>query len=648
MNRRQQVLQSAVFGVLAVVITATIAHATPNNWTGDGDELNWSDGGNWSAGVPAAGHEVTVASGSILLADETAELASFTMTGGTLTFTNWTTRLRAATVEVSGGTLTLPPAFTEQQMSNRIWIVCHDFTLDAGITINLDGRGYAPNNGLGKGGKEDGKTGNGGGGYGGQGSSGDQHHLSAGSVYGSAVLPLDPGSGGSGTETGAGAGGGAIWIAATNNVVLKGTINARGTSGTASHGGGGSGGAILIQGRTITGDGTLRATGGGKNSLGGEGGGGRIALHVDTAAQPGIPALTVTTAGGGGRAEMGTLYLTQLDAMLTSGDFPGQWDHVNLRTPEFSQWELPMLSVSKTLGLPGLRELKVSGDMNVEAGGHLTLSSGSDPLPETFYGLFLDVRGELAVAGDGTLALRSDATNDVAPYVECGRLTVHDNGTITANNLGFGPEQGIEPGIGDRRGGAAHGGSGGTHSTSWGIGGSPYGLAHRPWHAGSGGGYADRGGSGGGALRIRSRGAARIDGTLSANGMTPYRSHGSGGAGGSILLTTARLEGTGGLLSANGGNGASSLACGGGGGRIAVLTPSLAPEMLEALGVEPMPKPLIPVNPEDWEEAEGTAILDWDHFSGTVTTLPGGGYDSGTPGTIFFGALRFGTLLKIR
>ncbi len=637
-NKRSTWLLIALVAVAAGVQAA-------NQWNGAGGNADWFDGANWSEGVPAPDQEVSLATGNVLLTNETAALASFSMSGGTLTFSNWTTRLQADTVVVSGGTVTLPPAFTEQQMSNRVWIVCEDFTLESAGIVNVNGCGFAGNNGPGTGGPGT-TTGYGGAGYGGVGSSGNLAWSAAGPTYGSAVLPLDPGSGAAGTEAGAGAGGGAVWIEATGDVVLNGSIHALGTKGTASHSGGGSGGAILIQGHTIMGDGTLRAIGGDKYGLGGQGGGGRIALHFNPAAQTALPGMTVTAAGYGGRAEMGTLYVTQLDVMLPTGTFPAQWDKVKLATPEFSTWELPALAVGKTIGLPDLRELKIAGDMNVEAGGNLTLSSGSESLPQVFYGLYIEVGGELAVADGGTLALRSDPTNDVAPYVECGRLTVHTGGTINGNGLGFIHGSGIEPGIGIDRGGGGHGGSGGSYP-GYGIGGSPYGLPHRPWHAGCGGGTPDRGGYGGGALRIRARGTARLDGTLSANGMTSIRAHGGGGAGGTILLTAARLEGAGGVLSANGANGA-TLGCGGGGGRIAVLTPSLPPEMLAALGVEPKPNALVPVHPEDWENAEGTATLNWGHFSGTVNVLPGATYHPGTPGTIFFGALRLGTLLMLQ
>jgi hypothetical protein len=74
-------------------------------------------------------------------------------TGASLVFSNWNTRLEAADAVsiMSNGVVTLPAPFTETGISNRVWIVCRDFTLLAGGVINADERGYANDNGFGKG-----------------------------------------------------------------------------------------------------------------------------------------------------------------------------------------------------------------------------------------------------------------------------------------------------------------------------------------------------------------------------------------------------------------------------------------------------------------------------------------------------------------
>ena len=75
----------ALVGCLNVAFAAT--------WTGVSGN-DWFVASNWDpSGVPNNASTVTVPSGAaILLTNETAELASFTMAGGTMTFSNWMTR----------------------------------------------------------------------------------------------------------------------------------------------------------------------------------------------------------------------------------------------------------------------------------------------------------------------------------------------------------------------------------------------------------------------------------------------------------------------------------------------------------------------------------------------------------------------------
>jgi len=68
--------------------------------------------------------DAIVNAGSVLLTNATAGLASFTLNGGTLTCSNWLTSLTASNVWLNGGTVTLPAAFTNNGMSNRVWVVC--------------------------------------------------------------------------------------------------------------------------------------------------------------------------------------------------------------------------------------------------------------------------------------------------------------------------------------------------------------------------------------------------------------------------------------------------------------------------------------------------------------------------------------------
>ena len=156
--------------------------------------------------------------------------------------------------------------------------------------------------------------------------------------------------------------------------------------------------------------------------------------------------------------------------------------------------------------------------------------------------------------------------------------TVESTSSISATGKGYGPTEG--PGAGGsstlRGGGAGHGGEGAGTAYGSAPGGPSYGSISEPVQPGSGGGNAignsQRGGAGGGVIRIAAAGTFTIEGALDANG-APGNNNGSysagGGSGGSIWITAGLLIG-GGLISANGGSaGVPALAGGGGaGGRI--------------------------------------------------------------------------------
>jgi hypothetical protein len=272
----------------AVTIERYPVTAGANVTTGAG---SWTNGAIWSLGRrPVPGDDVTVKH-AVLLTNSTDYLSSFTITNATLTFTNWATALNAATVIVqTNGTLTLPSAFPTSQMSNRVWVVCSNLTINAGGKILADARGYLTENGPGRGYPHGTFWGCGGGGYGGKGSFGQWG--TGGVTNGSLNEPLNPGSGGGGIEAGSNAGGnggGAIRIEADGVVTVHGTVTANGANAVRPGnmgGGGGSGGGIYVTCATFGGSssGILRANGGngimGLGAGGGGGGGGRIAVWV--------------------------------------------------------------------------------------------------------------------------------------------------------------------------------------------------------------------------------------------------------------------------------------------------------------------------------------------------------------------------------
>ncbi len=110
-NMRRTLRTGVALAAVFVTVMPSVLRAV--EWvglTGGGDNINWHDAKNWSPeGVPGTAAAVTNTAGMILLTHETAELASFTMSGGSLVFSNWMTRLQAADVVLTNSAiLTLP------------------------------------------------------------------------------------------------------------------------------------------------------------------------------------------------------------------------------------------------------------------------------------------------------------------------------------------------------------------------------------------------------------------------------------------------------------------------------------------------------------------------------------------------------------
>ncbi len=154
--------------------------------------------------------------------------------------------------------------------------------------------------------------------------------------------------------------------------------------------------------------------------------------------------------------------------------------------------------------------------------------------------------------------------------LEGSNITVAAGGRLDADWKGY--RQGQGPGSpvwNPARGGAGHAGEGGFGGNN---GGPPYGNPATPWQLGTGGGtHENRGGPGGGAIRIIADGELAIHGTIRANGHNGTTTHGNGGSGGSIWIECRTVTGSAtGLVQANGGNGIHSGGGSGSGGRIAI------------------------------------------------------------------------------
>jgi hypothetical protein len=594
--------------VLAALALGTCG-AQAVSWNGGGGNANWFNPANWNpAGVPGAGAAVTNATGAILLTNETAVLASFTQTGGSVTFTNWTTRLRATSVDLKGGTLTLPPAFANNQMSNRVWVVCSNLAVAASATLQADSRGYARQNGPGTPVSTNYTFG---GSHGGR-SSGQSGWAYRPKVCGSLAEPTAPGSGGCSAVGDAAraattSGGGAIRIDATGEVAIHGTLTANSANAPVTHSSAGSGGSILIVCRTFAGSGTglLSAKGGNGNNQGGAGGGGRIAVAYNPAAQgalatvnPGVRFTAVPGTGGSFTeiAEPGTLYFP--DKAFLSSQMTTQWQGGDIRVPGFTSWSLGSLSVAGNFGLPAVTNIMVTNNLAILAAGKLSLYSSPTNAVLSPYGLVLAVGGELSISNTARMVLTSHPTNGAIPWVTCGNLYVAAGGTIDADYKGYGatgesPYPGPGGGAVETYGaGASHGGHGSIGNGTWTRITKTYGDSAWPLTPGSAGGGAATGlgGHGGGVIAISATNKATIHGTLTADG---YKSgaHGGTGSGGSILIACNTFHGSAtGLLRARGGQLVQNSGGPGGGGRIAVRYHPVAQAAL------PQPNPGVAFN----------------------------------------------------
>ena len=493
-----------------------------------------------------------------------------------------------------------------------------NMTVRAGAQISAYGRGFrgslgSPDKiGLGPGGGD----GYGGGGYGGIGG-----YVGKGGVeYGSAAAPRLPGSGSGNQSTAPGvAGGGLIRVQAAEKVTIDGTINANGGNGY-GYVAGGSGGGIYITCNTIEGSGGSATANGGtvSDNRYGRGGGGRIAVVYNTAAQAAlsVPDIVFSAIGYAKSTshlygELGSLYFPDAhfltETMLHSGYWviPGltNWGTDSLTVSNaWIRFEQPgfVLTVTNNLLVTGSSSsldlvpghtnrtsadcfsstssgstLRVMGDLTMTNGAWMYIGCAVTNSATPTYGALIDVDGTLAIADTCKLYLRSNPTNGGSAYLNLGALNVSSGATVSAGSRGYGVlKNGANtphgPGVGDFKGGAGHGGVGGTYSSY--DGGPAYGSSNTPVKPGScaDNSYA-RSGDGGGVVHIDVEGAATVDGTVSVSGGSSTYRFDAGGSAGSIWLWCRSLQGEG-AFNAVGGRGGSDYKRrnNGAGGRIAL------------------------------------------------------------------------------
>ncbi len=398
-----------------------------------------------------------------------------------------------------------------------------NLALAAGGSILADAKGFPVNQSPGA------STGNGGAGYGGRG--GTVSGGAGGVLYGSAVTPVDMGSG-----TSSGAGGGAVRLEVTGTLTLDGTVSANGANGAGQDAAGaGSGGGIWINAGTITGTGTVRANGGdGYNDMwtaGGGGGGGRIAVYYLVNGFTGTAQVLGGTQSLPDRSgENGTVGFFDVSNPQQVRLYAGHsWRFLPIDAA-FALYDI-VLSGTAAVVEPGASKVIAANNFVIDAASTVSCRAGEGPL-------------HLFAANNLTLAAGSSILADLKGYP-----------------LGQGP------GTSTGNGGAGYGGRGGT--VGGGPGGLPYGSAIAPADMGS----ASFSGAGGGAVHLEATGALTLNGTVSANGGNGTGQDAAGGAaGGGIWINAGTITGTG-TVSADGGGSYNDMwtaGGGGGGGRIAV------------------------------------------------------------------------------
>jgi hypothetical protein len=270
--------------------------------------------------------------------------------------------------------------------SHSLWVRAKAIEIGPSGSIDVTGRGFAPQSGTGAGSAA--STGGSHGGFGGR-----QTNLAR--IYGDYRMPTMLGSGGYGATIG-GRGGGAVRLEVDGTLTIDGGIVANGAGGTSTtNAGGGSGGSVLIDADRIDGTGQIQASGG-SAANDGAGGGGRIAVEYREQNFSGIGAALGTAASsdkliarGGShatlaeRAAAGTVFLRDTDS-TEEPDGILVIDNANSDTSLFTvlSSSSPNVRLSRII-LKNRGNLQIPSPMNLA----LTLSGSSNSIES--YGTIL-------------------------------------------------------------------------------------------------------------------------------------------------------------------------------------------------------------------------------------------------------------------
>ena len=568
---------------------------------------------NWSAGHAPLDSEIVIFDGSFSNADCTWDSAAPRTVAGWTQNANYTGMVEIQTTYASNA-FPLLSVTGDCAVNGGIWThtsntnvsngaesaqyrlnvaVGGDFTLGAGASINLIGRGFAV----------------------GRRQNGSQVGVHAATaqgnysfVYGNVYAPENVGTGGESGNSNTSAGGGAVKLAVTGTAVIDGTITANACSqkllGGNPEKGYGSGGSVFITAGAISGSGTLdvsaRPSGSTDTSYTSyAGSGGRMAL-VATSGSVTIPMANLLANGslGAYSAGAGTIFMknsTDLNGSLLVGNSvigwnftvryprkdsctcvkPGEtwtFDHIYFR-------DSGILSVptNATLSLPGGFEsvssltdsstpfcgiLYLGGTIALPAREEHVLSSGWMFMAAEPFTINGDVRLS-SHASIGSFQLYADS---VAAYPACtvtvtGDMTVESEASLYAKSRGRrGSDESPDTGY--------HGGSVASGTRHLLV----YDSILSPTLGGTGGrSKGDMGNTnpGGGAIVLTVGGALTLNGNADAGTSAVSGDHHRGGAG-TINITAGTIAGAG-SIAANGANSTSGSTRGaGGGGRVAV------------------------------------------------------------------------------
>lgn len=419
-------------------------------------------------------------------------------------------------------------------------ITATNLIVNSGSSISAGQKGYGPGSGPGT------PVGNrAGASYGGVGGWGGV------SVYGSAIEPLDLGSGGPYT----GRGGGAIYVVVTGVFTNNGIVSANG-------GGSSSGGSIYVITGDMVGAGTFQANGGSYSYSSvyyGQGGGGRIAVYYQTSSFSG----QIVASGGCGSLGMGYSY--ECGGSGTSGLF-------NLATNDF--YAGPSWHFQKNDEPFNFKNIYISNNAKItsENGAKITANNifinnnSSFTLADNqilnIPTITVDGSSILTLSGSETiiansLIIKGNSIVTVIPEkilsLTIPNISISSGASISAYGKGYGSNQGPGAPV-IYYAGASYGGVGYLNSTT-----STYGSETEPTDFGSGGSYR-----GGGAIKLVVSDSLVNDGTITADGEVS-------GSGGGILINANNITGTGKFSADGGGLYASGYFKGpGGGGRIAL------------------------------------------------------------------------------